>query len=387
MHNKDRTLLEISNLRTNFYTYEGVVKALGGVNLSMNEGDTLGVVGETGCGKSVTVFSILRLIPSPPGKVIDGKAMFEGRDLLKISEKEMRKIRGGKISVIFQQPTTSLNPVFKIGDQIAEAIELHQNLNPDALNVKIERLLARKNLLNKMRLGFIARILGLDRQIARAKLESTLENPSEQSKKDKHIAAYRKAVKMLDLAGVPDPERIANEYPHQLSGGMQQRAMIAMALACDPVLLIADEPTTSLDVTIQAQILELIKGLRKRIGMSILLITHNLGLVAEMCNKVAVMYAGRIVEYADVNTIFKNMQHPYTKGLFKAIPRITENQDRLYSLAGSVPNLINPPTGCVFHPRCEYIVGDICKNKIPEPIEIEKGHLVSCFRFGKKEEG
>jgi len=383
---KEKTLLEISNLKTNFHTYEGVVKALGGVNLRMNEGETLGVVGETGCGKSVTVFSILKLIPTPPGEIVDGQVFFEGRDLLKINENEMRKIRGGKISMIFQQPTTSLNPVFKIGDQIAEAIELHRDLSSDALEVKIERLTARKNQLKGMGFDFISKIVRLDNQIAHAKSENTLKNPSEQTKEDKHTAAFRKAVKMLDLVGVPDPNRIANEYPHQLSGGMQQRAMIAMALASEPVLLIADEPTTSLDVTIQAQILELMKELRKKLGMSIMLITHNLGLVAEMCDKVAVMYAGQVVEYADMRTMFKDMKHPYTKGLLKAIPKITEKQDRLYSLAGSVPNLINPPTGCVFHPRCEYIIGDICRNKKPEPIEVGKGHLVSCFLFGKEEE-
>jgi oligopeptide/dipeptide ABC transporter ATP-binding protein len=386
MPTKEKTLLEISNLKTNFHTYEGVVKALGGVNLRMNEGETLGVVGETGCGKSVTVFSILKLISTPPGEIVDGQVFFEGKDLLKINENEMRKIRGGKISMIFQQPTTSLNPVFKIGDQIAEAIELHRDLSSDALEVKIERLTARKNQLKGIGLDFISKIVRLDNQIAHAKSENTLKNPSEQTKEDKHTAAFRKAVRMLDLVGVPDPNRIANEYPHQLSGGMQQRVMIAMALVSEPVLLIADEPTTSLDVTIQAQILELMKDLRKKLGMSIMLITHNLGLVAEMCDKVAVMYAGQVVEYADMRTMFKDMKHPYTKGLLKAIPKITEKQDRLYSLAGSVPNLINPPTGCVFHPRCEYIIGDICRNKKPEPIEVGKGHLVSCFLFGKEEE-
>lgn len=377
---KQDVLLKVRDLKTNFHTYEGVLKALRGISFDLIRGKTLGIVGETGCGKSTTGLSILRLIPKPTGKIVGGEVEFEGKDLLKIREKEMREVRGGKISMIFQQPTTSLNPVFKIGNQIAEAIELHQDLNSAAIEIKIQELKKRDSLLNRIGLNYISKIFGIEKKIE--KLKKLKGNPPEQSKKNKQKAALKKSIEMLNLVGIPDPDRIAKSYPHQLSGGMQQRAMIAMALSCNPLLLIADEPTTALDVTIQAQILELIKELRKNIDLSILLITHNLGIVAEMCDKVAVMYAGQILEYADTPSILTMPKHPYTVGLIKAIPKLTEKQDTLYTIKGSVPNLISPPVGCCFHPRCEYVM-EVCRKNKPELIELEKEHFVSCFLFNK----
>jgi oligopeptide/dipeptide ABC transporter ATP-binding protein len=315
-------LVEIRNLRTHFYTEDGVVPAVDGVNLYIRRGETLGVVGESGCGKSVTSLSIMRLIPNPPGKIVDGEILFEGQDLLKKSESEMRKIRGNEISMIFQEPMTSLNPVYTIGDQIAEAIQLHQGL----------------------------------------------------SRKE----ALERAVHMLRLVGIPLPERRIHEYPHQLSGGMRQRVMIAMALSCNPKLLIADEPTTALDVTIQAQILELMKKLKQELGMAIMLITHDLGVVAEMCERVVVMYGGKVVEEADVVSIFKNPLHPYTEGLLKSIPRMDEEVERLHVIEGVVPNPAHLPKGCRFHPRCPYAF-DKCKEAQPELKQVAPGRYVACF--------
>ncbi len=269
MGETDNLLLKIRNLHTYFYTDDGVAKAVDGVDLELVEGGTLGVVGESGCGKSVTALSVMRLIPDPPGKIIQGKILFGGKDLLTLSEAEMRKIRGRSISMIFQEPMTSLNPVFQIGDQISEVLTLHEGL----------------------------------------------------SKRE----AWNRSVEMLKMVGIPAAERRVTEYPHQLSGGMRQRAMIAMALACSPKLMIADEPTTALDVTIQAQILELINRLQREKGMSVILITHNLGVIAETAQMVAVMYAGRVVEYTDVRTLFGTPQHPYTQGLLKSIPRLDED--------------------------------------------------------------
>lgn len=316
-------LLEVKDLRTYFYTDDGVVKAVDGVNFSIETGKTLGIVGESGCGKSVTAMSILRLIAQPPGKIVDGTAIFEEKDLLKISEKEMRDVRGNEISVIFQEPMTSLNPVFTVGFQIGEVLILHQKLSKEE--------------------------------------------------------AMERAIQMIKLVGIPNAERIAEEYPHQLSGGMRQRVMIAMALACQPKLLIADEPTTALDVTIQAQILEIMNDLKTKLNTSIMLITHDLGVIADMADHVIVMYAGKVVEDAPVVELYQNPKHPYTIGLMSSIPSLVKEGQRLETITGSVPNPLYLPKGCYFHPRCKYAI-DECKNSQPELREIIPGHKVACFR-------
>jgi oligopeptide/dipeptide ABC transporter ATP-binding protein len=289
-------LLEIKNLSIGFETDRGSVQPVNDVCLSVYPGQTVALVGESGCGKSVTAMSVLRLIPSPPGKVLGGQVLFEGRDLLKLEEKEMRKVRGKDIAMIFQEPMTSLNPVFTIGDQIAEAVVLHQRVS--------------------------------------------------------RRQAFKVAEQALRDVGINDPDRRVHEYPHQMSGGMRQRIMIAMALACRPKLLIADEPTTALDVTIQAQILELLRKLQRETGMSILLITHDLGVVAENADAVAVMYASRVVEYAKVEDLFDGPKHPYTEGLFRSVPKLGARNARLETIPGTVPNPAKFPTGCKFHPRC-----------------------------------
>ncbi|NMB46337.1 MAG: ABC transporter ATP-binding protein [Firmicutes bacterium] len=317
-------LLDVRGLKTYFYTEDGVVPAVDGVDFAINRGETLGIVGESGCGKSVTSLSIMRLIPDPPGKIIDGEIVFEGSDLLKRTEAEMRKIRGNDISMIFQEPMTSLNPVFTIGNQIMEAIVLHQNLDKGA--------------------------------------------------------AREKAIEMLRLVGIPSPEKRVDEYPHQLSGGMRQRVMIAMALSCNPKLLIADEPTTALDVTIQAQILDLMRHLRDEFGTSIMLITHDLGVIAELAERVVVMYAGKIVERADVKPLFGDPMHPYTLGLLGSIPKLTEQQSRLQVIDGVVPNPAFMPEGCRFHPRCKE-AREICKAEQPELIQLKPGHEVACWKY------
>lgn len=315
-------LVEIRDLQTHYFTEDGVVRAVDGVNLYIKRGETLGVVGESGCGKSVTSLSIMRLIPNPPGKIIGGEILFEGEDLVNKSEAEMRKIRGNDISMIFQEPMTSLNPVYTIGDQISEAIQLHQGLS--------------------------------------------------------YKEATDKAIEMLRLVGIPLPERRVKEYPHQLSGGMRQRVMIAMALSCNPKLLIADEPTTALDVTIQAQILELMKKLKKELGMAIMLITHDLGVVAEMCERVVVMYAGKVVEEGDAVSIFKNPLHPYTEGLLKSVPRMDEEVEKLHVIEGVVPNPLHLPPGCRFQPRCPVAV-EKCKENQPPLEQVAPGRFVACF--------
>jgi peptide/nickel transport system ATP-binding protein/oligopeptide transport system ATP-binding protein len=322
-------LLKIEGLNTYFFTHEGTVKAVNNINLILKKGETLGLVGESGCGKSVTAYSIMRLIPSPPGKIVDGKIIFEGKNLLELDEKEMRKIRGKKISMIFQEPMTSLDPMFTIGDEISEVIRLHQGLNKEE--------------------------------------------------------SMKKAIESLKTVGMPDPEKRIKEYPHELSGGMRQRAMIAMALSCNPALLIADEPTTALDVTIQAQILRLIEDLKKKFEASIIMITHDLGVIAETCDNVAVMYAGYIVEQTSVNYLFMKPLHPYTKGLLKSIPRLDIDKERLDIIKGIVPNLLDLPTGCPFHPRCDLCF-DKCKKELPELLEIKKNHLVRCHLYGEKNE-
>lgn len=321
-------LISIRGLKTNFYTYTGVVKALDGIDLDIYRNETLGLVGETGCGKSVTALSIIRLIQWPPGRIDEGSISFDGRDLLKLSNDEMRGIRGNKISMIFQEPMTSFNPVFTIGEQISEVLILHQKM---------------------------------DKQ-----------------------TAYDKAVEMLAFTGIPAPERVAKSYPHELSGGMLQRAMISMALACKPALLIADEPTTALDVTIEAQILELMRDLKAKTGASILMITHDLGIIAEVCDRVGVMYAGNIVELSTVKEVFANPLHPYTMGLIGSIPKFNQKKGvRLDMIPGSVPNLIYPPTGCRFNPRCTKAM-DVCRKDKPKMVEVSKGHSVACHLYDGK---
>ncbi|MFX0013408.1 MAG: ABC transporter ATP-binding protein [Promethearchaeota archaeon] len=339
------SLLRIKNLSTHFFTYSGVVKALDAINLEIaKDKDSLGLVGETGCGKSVTALSVMRLIPQPPGRIVQGEVWFDGQDLLKKNEKYMqREIRGKRISMIFQEPMTSLNPVIRVGDQITEALLLHPEINGNDTSSSIK-----------------------------------IEDLSKPTRKRLKRESKERAVELLDLTGIPDPEEVAFRYPHQLSGGMRQRVMISMALACNPELLIADEPTTALDVTIQAQILSLIKKLREKFGISLMLITHHLGLVSAMCNRVAVMYAGTIIEYTDLRSLFNNPIHPYTRGLLKCIPRLGgERGKQLSTIHGTVPDLINPPTGCRFHPRCDERNSKCGRNK-PSFVEAEKGHFVSC---------
>ena len=321
----DEPLLQITNLKTYFYTDEGVSRAVDGMDLQLNRGKTLGVIGESGCGKSVTALSLMQLIPRPPGKIIDGQVWFKGENLLTKSTAEMRAIRGDDIAMIFQEPMTSLNPVFTIGNQICESIIQHQ------------------------------------------KLEKT--------------AAREKAIDSLRSVGIPSPEKRINEYPHQMSGGMRQRAMIAMALACEPDLLIADEPTTALDVTIQAQILELMRRIKDEMGMAMMMITHDLGVVAEVADDVVVAYAGKAVEYADVISIFKKPHHPYTRALYDSIPRLTDTRKRrLEVIHGVVPNPLHFPSGCRFHPRCKF-AKDFCKTEEPTLQTVASGHKVRCFKF------
>ncbi|HKI58527.1 MAG TPA: ABC transporter ATP-binding protein [Trueperaceae bacterium] len=326
MPSSDR-LLEVKDLKTYFDTDEGTVKAVDGVSFHIDRGETLGVVGESGSGKSVTSLSVMRLISTPPGRIASGQMLFEGQDLASKSEREMRRIRGNEISMIFQEPMTSLNPVYTVGDQIAEAIVLHQGKS--------------------------------------------------------YREAMRMSVEMLDLVGIPEPGKRVKNYPHQMSGGMRQRVMIAMALSCGPKLLIADEPTTALDVTIQAQILDLMRKLQKEIGMSILFITHDLGVISEMADRVVVMYAGRAVEEADVGDIFARPQMPYTLGLMNSIPRVdraAEHQERLEAIPGNVPNPLYLPEGCAFHPRCRFAV-EQCKAAIPPLEDTGGGHMVRCIRW------
>lgn len=318
------TLLSVKDLSVHFFTREGIVRAVQEVGFSIKRGQTFALVGESGCGKSTTAISIIRLLPKPQGKIVGGQIIFEGQNLLLLSERRMRQIRGNRIAMIFQEPTTSLNPVYTIGNQIAEAVKLHQ--------------------------------------------------------KTSGKEAWAAAVETLRKAGVPDPARRAWQYPHELSGGMQQRAMIAMAVSCRPALLIADEPTTALDVTIQAQILELLDELRKQIGMSILLITHNLTIVAERAERVAVMYASRIVEIADTKRIFAEPLHPYTQGLLESLPRMGFPGKRLHTIPGAVPAQLHLATGCKFHPRCSIGGRDKrCRTTEPELKEIKPGRWVACW--------
>jgi len=318
-------LLNISKLKVVFYTYRGIIKALNGVELWMNKGERLGIVGETGCGKSVTALSIMGLIEQP-GEIIEGDILFGDKLLTSMKEASLINIRGKEISMIFQEPNAALNPVMKVGFQIAESISKVKN-----------------------------------------------------KKIGKEV--YAEVRRMLEIAGL-DWERTINLYPHELSGGMAQRVMIAMALSSNPKLLIADEPTSALDVTIQAQILELLDELVKKLGNAVILITHNMGVAAEFCDKMAVMYAGNMVEYARTTNIFENPHHPYTKGLLKAVPKIGRT-DELQSIRGIVPDLVNPPSGCRFHPRCKHAM-DICRKDFPPLVEIKPDHYVACYLYGKE---
>ena len=320
-------LLEVKNLTTRFYTEDGVVHAVNGISYTMDEGDTLGVVGESGCGKSVHALSIMRLIPMPPGKIEDGEVIFRGRDLLKLTEDEMRRVRGAEIAMIFQDPMTSLNPVKTIGFQIMEALKLHQ---------------------------------GMDNAQAR-----------------------ERSAELLDLVGIPEAAQRLDDYPHQFSGGMRQRVMIAMGLSCNPSLLIADEPTTALDVTIQAQIIELVKRLQHQLGMAVIWITHDLGVVAGMAKRVNVMYAGHIIESGPVKLIYSNPRHPYTVGLLGSLPRVGARRAKtLFAIPGEPPDLVGAQKGCPFAPRCTYKV-ERCPYEMPPIAEIEPGHLVACWESDK----
>jgi oligopeptide transport system ATP-binding protein len=316
-------LLEVKGLKTQFSTQDGVVKAVDGVSFYVDEGETLGIVGESGCGKSVSVLSVMRLIPQPPGKIVAGEVWFEGVDLLKLSDEEMRKVRGNKLAMIFQDPMTSLNPVLTIGRQIREALELHMGMNKDR--------------------------------------------------------SRRRATELLQLVGIPEAAARLEDYPHQFSGGMRQRAMIAMALACNPKLLIADEPTTALDVTIQAQIVELVKRLRDELGMAILWITHDLGVIAGLADRMQVMYAGHVVEEAPVKELYANPRHPYTLGLLGSLPRLDEvRAQKLRSIEGLPPDLIDLPPGCPFQPRCAFAV-ERCVQERPELEAVGPGHRIACW--------
>ena len=316
------TILDINELHTHFFTDDGEIPAVDGVSLHVNKGEIVGIVGESGCGKSVTSLSIMQLVPDPPGKIVSGNINFKGENLVKVSNKRMKKIRGKEIAMIFQEPMTSLNPLFTIGNQLRESIRIHEKI----------------------------------------------------SKRDAHL----KSINLLKLVGLPRAEEVINEYPHQLSGGMRQRVMIAMAMACEPELLIADEPTTALDVTIQAQILDLMRKLNADKNTAILLITHDLGVVAEMCDRVIVMYAGQVVEEGTVREVLKDPKHPYTKGLIRSLPRLDEKNQKLYSIRGTVPRPKMGRTGCRFAPRCEFAF-DRCAKENPDLYTLENNRLSRCF--------
>ena len=320
-------LLEVRDLKTYFFTDDGVVKAVDGISYDIEAGETLGLVGESGCGKSVSALSLLRLIPSPPGRIVSGEVLFEGEDLLKVSDNAIRRVRGNRIAMIFQEPMTSLNPVLTISRQLTEALELH------------------------------------------LKLDGT--------------AAKQRAIQLLDMVGIPEAAARIDDYPHQFSGGMRQRVMIAMALSCNPKLLLADEPTTALDVTIQAQVLEILARLSREFGTAVIIITHNLGVVARYADRVNVMYAGKIIETATAKTLYANPKHPYTVGLLTSVPRLDqERKSKLIPIEGVPPDLINMPPGCPFYPRCTYRV-DKCAQEMPPLIDIEAGHRVACWEWQK----
>jgi len=323
------SLLEVHNLTTRFYTQDGIVHAVNGISYSLDEGETLGIVGESGCGKSVSVLSLMRLIPDPPGKIVDGEVFFYGRDLLRLSEEEMRRVRGAEIAMVFQDPMTSLNPVLTVGFQITEALKLHQGMS------------------------------------------------------DKE--ARDRAAELLTMVGIPQARERLDDYPHQFSGGMRQRAMIAMALSCNPMLLIADEPTTALDVTIQAQIIDLVKRLQEKLGMAVIWITHDLGVVARLTQRVIVMYAGYIIEEAPVKELYGSPRHPYTIGLLGSLPRLDEAPGtKLLSIPGQPPDLVAPPPGCPFAPRCQYAT-ERCLQENPSLEPVGDGHRVACWEKAQTE--
>ncbi|MFW9969851.1 MAG: ABC transporter ATP-binding protein [Candidatus Odinarchaeota archaeon] len=379
---KDMALLQIRNLKTYFYTEEGVVKAVDGVSFDMYEDETLGLVGETGCGKSVTALSILRLV-RVPGKILEGSIKFKGRDLLDLTEKDMRDFRGKEITMIFQDPLNSLNPVISVGKQVSEVFFLHQR-------EEMKQILDKKVLERKKVLGKINELKEKQNNSEISEEEKTdIERHIEELKNAvAHIptikdVALEKASRIIKEVGIADAEDILKRYPHELSGGMRQRVMIAMALSCNPALLIADEPTTALDVTIQAQILDLMKELKTKFRTSILLITHDLGIIAELCDRIAVMYSGNIVEYATAVDLFKKPRHPYTKGLIGAIPSIEKRNQELTTIRGMVPNLIYPPSGCRFHPRCDFRL-EICDKIKPLLTQIGEKYFVACHLFDPK---
>ena len=381
---KDKSLLEIRNLKTYFYTEEGIVKAVDGVSFDMYEDETLGLVGETGCGKSVTALSILRLV-RPPGKILEGSVKFKDEDLLDLSEKDMRSYRGKEITMIFQDPLNSLNPIMSVGKQVSEVFFLHQK--EEMKQILDKKILERREKLVEIKV--LKKTLGNKEAIISKEENNSIAKKIEVLKKEwTHYptlkdVALEKVAKLITEVGIADAEGILNRYPHELSGGMRQRVMIAIALSCNPALLIADEPTTALDVTIQAQILDLMKDLKTRFNTSILLITHDLGIIAEMCDRVAVMYSGNIVEYATAKDLFKNPRHPYTKGLMNAIPSIEKRDTELQTIRGMVPNLIYPPSGCRFHPRCDYRL-EICDKIKPLLTEIDEKYFIACHLFDPK---
>ena len=324
-----KKLLEVKNLKTYFHSDRGIVKAADDVSFYVNEGETLGIVGESGCGKSITCMSIARLVETPPGKYEGGEILFDGEDMLKVSDVRIREIRGNDISYIFQEPMTSLNPIFKIGKQISETMMLHRGMSKEE--------------------------------------------------------AYKESIKMLETVKIPNPERVVDDYPFALSGGMRQRAMIAMALACEPKLLIADEPTTALDVTIQAQVLDLMNELKKELNASIIFITHDLGVIAEMSDRVMVMYAGKVVEVAKTLDIFKYPKHPYTIGLIGSKPDMATESTRLHVIPGNVPDLSNIASGCPFNPRCDKVM-DICREQFPDETILDGEHRIACWLYNNNKE-
>lgn len=379
----DGTILDVERLKTNFYTFEGVVKAIDEVSFSLEKGDTLGIVGETGCGKTVTVLSILQLI-LPPGSIEGGKVMYHKSDsfsinLLKKNESYMSAIRGNEISMIFQEASSALNPVLNVNKQVSESFLLHgqKELCESVMKDLSNKLLERN--------GFLKPITRTLLYKYQQKLKRAKENKLKRGQYGVLMKqeAKRRVISLLECLGIPNPSEVIKRYPHELSGGMQQRVVISMALACNPNILIADEPTSNLDVTIQAQILDLIEKLKKDYQSSILFITHDLGVVSHIASKVIVLYAGILAEFAPVAELFGNPLHPYTRALLNSIPKIGK-KDRLESIKGNVPNLINPPSGCRFHPRCPYVM-DICKDEKPglysKPNSKKGIHLVSCFLY------
>ena len=379
-------LLEVKNLKTFFYTEEGIVKAVDGVSFDIYLDEVLGLVGETGCGKSVTALSILQLVREP-GKIIEGSIKFNDINLLELSEQEMREYRGNQITMIFQDPLNSLNPVMSIGKQVSEVFLLHQkeklkktqdNLRLERKKLIDERMNLKKELIKKEKDGLISEE---EKKIFKLKIDD-LKDKIQRTPLLKHLA-LDEAEKIIKEVGIADARGILKRFPHELSGGMRQRIMISMGLSCNPLLLIADEPTTALDVTIQAQILDLMQKLKKKFKTSILLITHDLGIIAETCNRIAVMYSGNIVEYATADDLFKNPRHPYTKGLIAAIPSIETKNKKLKTIRGMVPNLIYPPSGCRFHPRCDERL-EICDKIKPSWIEISDKYHIACHLYDPK---